>query len=95
MGRKFMKVKIKKNKDNIIIESEDKNYVLRITPRSFTIDKKDLRAPGILIQKKSSGKIIETEIGSTTGIGLFEGPDSEIIIIPNIKNPKSKIKNKP
>jgi len=90
-----MKLKIKKNKGNIIFESEDKNYVLRITPGSFTIDKKDLRAPGILIQKKSSGKIIETEIGSITGIGLFEGPDSEIIIIPNIKNPKRKIKNKP
>ena len=89
-----MKVKIKKNNDNIIIESEDKNYVLRITPRSFTIDKKDLKAPGILIHGKSS-KFIETEIDSTTGIGLFEGPDSEIIIIPNIKNPKRKIKNKP
>jgi len=90
-----MKLKIKKIKGNIIFESEDKNCVIRITPSSFTIDKKDLRAPGILIQKKSSGEIIETEIGSITGIGLFEGPDSEIIIIPNIKNPKSKIKNKP
>lgn len=83
-------MKIKRIKDKFVSVSKGGTITINITPTSFSVDKTDLKSPGKVIIKTSSGELKEFDIDSTTGIGIFGSPKDEIIVLPITKNANKK-----